>query len=132
MPKNIDKNIVEPEGGFRTPSDDAWSDFNQAKSVSKGIDWKNEDVKHLHACIFGEKDGPDWIWILEMNDGSFGHLKAGCDYTGWDCQASGSYTGGFKSADDAIGAIPADYSFDEGKRALLTLQSKGMKPYGLA
>ena len=28
----------------------------------------------------------------QLNDGRWFYLEAGCDYTGWDCQAGGSVT----------------------------------------
>lgn len=38
----------------------------------------------------GERDGDDWIWYLKANKLDW-ILVAGCDYTGWDCQASGRW-----------------------------------------
>lgn len=37
----------------------------------------------------GENDGADWICFGRLWDGRWFALAAGCDYTGWDCQASG-------------------------------------------
>ncbi len=37
----------------------------------------------------GENDGPDWLLFGQLKDGRFFFLSAGCDYTGWDCQANG-------------------------------------------
>jgi len=125
------KDYLEKEGN-RLPSGDEYSDFEQAKGVSKGITWENTDIKHLHACKFGENDGPDWIWIIEFKDGTFGWLKAGCDYTGWDCQASGKFSGGYVSAKEAIENLPDEYDCTEADKALLLLQSMGEKPYALS
>lgn len=47
------------------------------------------NVVRVIASADGEPDGDDWIGIFEMQDGSFVCLRAGCDYTGWDCQANG-------------------------------------------
>lgn len=49
-----------------------------------------EDVREVIACDEGENDGPDWIALLKLKDGRYAFLSAGCDYTGWDCQAGGS------------------------------------------
>lgn len=38
----------------------------------------------------GENDGDDWVGLFEMDDGKFIAVNAGCDYTGWGCQESGS------------------------------------------
>lgn len=48
-----------------------------------------EDVAEITASSEGENDGPDWIAWGELKDGRYFSLRAGCDYTGWDCQASG-------------------------------------------
>jgi len=44
----------------------------------------------------GENDGPNWIVLFSLKTPTEkGHthvfLDAGCDYTGWDCQAGGAY-----------------------------------------
>jgi hypothetical protein len=49
-----------------------------------------DDVAEVLASAEGENEGPDWIAIFRLNDGRFAFLAAGCDYTGWDCQAGGS------------------------------------------
>lgn len=38
----------------------------------------------------GENDGPSWMVAGVLNDGRAFFIEAGCDYTGWDCQASGT------------------------------------------
>jgi len=48
-----------------------------------------DDVAEVIASDDGENGGPDWIAALRLRDGRFAFLSAGCDYTGWDCQASG-------------------------------------------
>lgn len=50
------------------------------------------DVAKVIAVHEGENDGPDWHWILRLNDDRFIYLSGGCDYTGWDCQSSASHT----------------------------------------
>jgi len=49
-----------------------------------------EDVEEVIAMSEGENDGPDWLLVAKLKDGRFAFLEAGCDYTGWDCQASGA------------------------------------------
>lgn len=61
-----------------------------------GCDVSNDgvDMVHIHAvigCDAGENDGPDWLALLWLDDGRFAFLQAGCDYTGWECQASGYF-----------------------------------------
>jgi hypothetical protein len=43
-----------------------------------------EDVKELIAHDLGENDEAEWIALMELKDGRFAYLRAGCDYTGWD------------------------------------------------
>jgi hypothetical protein len=49
-----------------------------------------EDVAEVIALSEGENDGPDWLAVVRLHDGRFGFVSAGCDYTGWDCQANGT------------------------------------------
>jgi len=51
-----------------------------------------EDVEELFHLVEGENDGPSWVSIGRLKDGRFFSIEAGCDYTGWDCQAGGSCT----------------------------------------
>lgn len=46
-------------------------------------------VTEVLASAEGENDGANWICVVKMDDGQFAMVSAGCDYTGWDCQASG-------------------------------------------
>jgi len=50
------------------------------------------DIKKIVFAEEGDNDGPDWLLIVELRDGRFGALHAGCDYSGWDCQAGGDST----------------------------------------
>ena len=47
------------------------------------------DVKNIIAISPGENDGAEWIGLFVLEDGRYVFVSAGCDYTGWDCQASG-------------------------------------------
>lgn len=47
------------------------------------------DVDVIYASSDGENDGPSWVCCGRLKDGRYFYLEAGCDYTGWDCQASG-------------------------------------------
>lgn len=48
------------------------------------------DVVHIEAMAEGENDGDSWLICGQLMDGRWFALRAGCDYTGWDCQAGGS------------------------------------------
>ncbi len=47
------------------------------------------DVKRIVGLVDGCNDEEDWVGVFELLDGRYAFLKAGCDYTGWDCQAGG-------------------------------------------
>jgi len=49
-----------------------------------------EDVAAIIAMEDGEKDEKDWIIYGILKDGRYFSARGGCDYTGWDCQASNS------------------------------------------
>lgn len=45
----------------------------------------------------GANDDEDWVWAVRVPDGNrydreWWVLRAGCDYTGWDCQSGGTWT----------------------------------------
>lgn len=48
-----------------------------------------DDVAEALHAVNGENDGPSWLMVGKLKDGRYFFLDAGCDYTGWDCQASG-------------------------------------------
>lgn len=50
---------------------------------------RRRDVTRVVAASEGENDGPAWVIVVELKDGRFAFLTAGCDYTGWDCKAGG-------------------------------------------
>ncbi len=55
----------------------------------KGATFDREDVVELGGVSCGENDGAEWIAFGRLKDGRWFFLSAGCDYTGWDCQAGG-------------------------------------------
>lgn len=63
------------------------SDWGEAAEYAS---WKPEDVVEILAMNEGENDGANWLMVVKLNDGRYSFLSAGCDYTGWDCQAGGS------------------------------------------
>lgn len=51
---------------------------------------KITDVVEIIAYEDGENDGAEWIGVFKTKHGHFLFLAAVCDFTGWDCQASGT------------------------------------------
>lgn len=47
-------------------------------------------VVEIIAAVNGENDVKDWIGVFLLLDGRILIAEGGCDYTGWDCQASNS------------------------------------------
>ena len=54
-----------------------------------GFAFQLNDVETVLHYDEGQNDGPNWIIVVKLKNGLYGFLSAGCDYTGWDCQASG-------------------------------------------
>jgi|SRR5579871_2845118 len=52
--------------------------------------FSREDVVKIYGMVEGEHDGPDWVVYGKLKDGRYFVARGGCDYTGWDCQASNS------------------------------------------
>lgn len=50
--------------------------------------FSREDVSRIKGQSEGENDERDWIVWGELKDGRWFIAVGGCDYTGWDCQAS--------------------------------------------
>lgn len=59
-------------------------------SAAKAGGFTLEDVAEVISTSDGENDGPEWLGVFRLRDGRFAFLSAGCDYTGWDCQAGGT------------------------------------------
>lgn len=60
-----------------------------AGSSAKPKGFQRKDVTRVVTWRDGENDGPPWLGIFALADGRYAFVDAGCDYTGWDCQASG-------------------------------------------
>lgn len=56
--------------------------------IAPGFD--HEDVAEVLYTDEGEREGDSWIGVFKLKDGRFAFVSAGCDYTGWACQAGGS------------------------------------------
>jgi hypothetical protein len=48
------------------------------------------EIASILVSVEGENDGDYWMMIGTLKDGRWFFLSAGCDYTGWDCQAGGT------------------------------------------
>lgn len=48
-----------------------------------------EDVTRIIGISEGKNDERPWLIAGKLRDGRWFYLEAGCDYTGWDCQAGG-------------------------------------------
>jgi len=47
-------------------------------------------LEEVIAAVEGENDGDNWVALVKLTDGRYAKVFAGCDYTGWDCRASGN------------------------------------------
>lgn len=68
--------------------------YSQATDVrdktKKAGPYSRKDVICVLAYSNGANDEDNWIGLFQMIDGLFLTIRAGCDYTGWGCQESGS------------------------------------------
>ena len=100
---------------FRTENSLSWTPINKIKDIEKDFSYpfrsciegdgrwefsidnsmKLKDMldfkKIATICFYqvGENDEKDWILIAKRKDRKFLFFKAGCDYTGFDCQGGG-------------------------------------------
>jgi len=87
--------ITNPEEILEIFKDYDWEEAMQYAS------WSPDQVGEIIAAENGENDGCNWIMVVKLKDGRYSFLSAGCDYTGWDCQAGGHSTE-YDNFDDLI------------------------------
>jgi hypothetical protein len=66
-----------------------------AYAAPRPAELQDKPVIALKMIQQGENDGRNWLWAVQFEgayDGDWWVLCAGCDYTGWDCQAGGHWT----------------------------------------
>lgn len=63
-------------------------------------------VDEVLAAVSGENDGPEWVAVVKLGEpySKYAVVAAGCDYTGWDCQASGVVEF-YETADEACSCM---------------------------
>jgi len=57
-------------------------------TLTSNSTFSREDVVLILGQESGDNDGPDWIVWGQLRDGRWFVARGGCDYSGWDCQAS--------------------------------------------
>lgn len=88
-----------------------------------------DDILGVAAAVMGHNDEDAWFWVVALTDGRYMLTMAHCDYTGWDCQASGGSTEA-ASAEDACALAPElDYGREIQRN--LRMQLHGEQPYGI-
>lgn len=76
----------EPTYADGTPNVTRVREEPESTSVAE---FQATDVAEVIRYEEGENDVADWKLLGRLKDGRYFYLAAGCDYTGWDCQASG-------------------------------------------
>lgn len=71
-----------------------------------------KEVENVLAAVYGENDGADWHYILQMKGGDYAYISGGCDYTGWDCQA-GATLNKRGTLEEVIESVPEGESYYE-------------------
>lgn len=77
----------EGDGGNCTP---IVPNLLPTDNVTGGGTFSRENVVEIAGMVEGENDGDDWVVYGLLKDGRWFVARGGCDYTGWDCQASNS------------------------------------------
>jgi hypothetical protein len=78
-------------GGFKVITiQELTEDSNWESAFGYADGFTISDIAKVHGASEGENDGDDWIIWGQLVNGVWFYLKAGCDNTGWDCQASGT------------------------------------------
>lgn len=85
---------------------------NYSYNLKGNVGFRIEDIAYVLAEVMGENDGPDYHWLVAMNDHTYAYVSGGCDYTGWDCQSSGAVEI-FPTLKSAIDAIPERAEYDD-------------------
>jgi hypothetical protein len=82
-------------GGSFDRSEGAVYEASQRPDPVPGFDgataWGLDDVAEIIASDVGHGEYAETTCraVLRLTDGRFVHMEAGCDTTGWDCQAGG-------------------------------------------
>jgi hypothetical protein len=121
---------ADDEGRFKDFfGDEDWSSWEQAFRFAE--DFGIRDVADVTAFSNGSNDGDPWIAVMLLDDGRWAWLSAGCDYTGWSCQAWGE-----SAITDSLVDLMLGYVGDENAQRLgmdmpdrpRTSRSPGPKP----
>lgn len=105
MDPRLDDSDWEEAFSFATPE---WAPPRK----EHGKSFAREDVAEIMGLEVGENDGSDWVVYGRLVDGRYFFLTAGCDFTGWECRASGrAYC-----ADTLADLLQYGMDFDERKR----------------
>jgi hypothetical protein len=84
-------------------------DWQEAMKYSK---FRFDQIEKVILAIEGENDSYDWLLLVELKGGGFGALRAGCDYTGWDCQAGGD-SGIFETLEQTRNWLAKDSRYND-------------------
>lgn len=94
---------------------------NECEKLAIG-NYSQNDVEYVYMLYNGCNDEENWIGIFRLKDSRLVALSAGCDYTGWDCQAGGKSVAATSlnelwyyglDAKERDFALNASYYFDE-------------------
>lgn len=79
------------------------SDYNWREAFNTAGD-SVDNVTEVIAADAGYNDGDNWIAVVKLNTGGYAVMRAGCDYTGWDCCAGGNIEY-YSTVEDAISVL---------------------------
>jgi hypothetical protein len=84
------KSFYDMTDAEKTEVPESIRDYSWWEAFGYADDFGIGDVAEVLRKEDGENDGPEWIGVFRLKDGRFAYVAAGCDYTGWDCQAGGT------------------------------------------
>ena len=61
-------------------------DWQEAMNYAK---FEFKDIQDIISAEEGENEGNNWKLIVKLKNEKYGWLSAGCDNSGWGCQAGG-------------------------------------------
>ena len=122
-------------GGLRSHVDDAASErgdgFLQSvlSYVGRASDPSYDDIAGFYAHVSGANDEAEWFWIVRLRSGSFCLVRAGCDYTGFDCSGWVSFES-HQTLEDCARAAVDESGYHVDLQGQLLRQLSGDQPYG--
>lgn len=87
---DYDWRTIFMEGAYQEPNMKGGVDKAGNPTTREVRAFVMSDITEVLAISEGANDVEEWLGLFRTIDGVYLFVAAGCDYTGWDCQASSS------------------------------------------